>query len=125
MRSTEEAGRVGDGITCLNAYPDPIENSHQNWDPPVLFQRVCRSGPNSIIMRLLRTEEASPGRYEVETCLDNDIPPYAILSHTWGDGELTFQDVEAGRGQAKPGFEKLCQRESERVRPYLERHLLH
>jgi len=58
-------------------------------------------------MRLLRTEESCPGRYEVETYLDNDIPPYAILSHTWGDGELTFQDVEAGQGQAKPGFEKL------------------
>jgi hypothetical protein len=23
---------------------------------------------------------------------DDDIPPYAILSHTWGDDEVTFQD---------------------------------
>lgn len=25
---------------------------------------------------------------------DNSIPKYAILSHTWGDSELTFEDLE-------------------------------
>jgi len=58
-------------------------------------------------MRLLKTQETSPGVYATETFLDSSAPPYAILSHTWSDGELTFQDVESGRGQDKPGFEKL------------------
>lgn len=25
---------------------------------------------------------------------DDDIPPYAILSHTWGEGEVSLQDWE-------------------------------
>jgi len=24
--------------------------------------------------------------------VDDDIPPYAILSHSWGEEEITFQD---------------------------------
>ena len=23
----------------------------------------------------------------------NNVPPYAILSHTWGEGEVTYQDM--------------------------------
>jgi hypothetical protein len=35
----------------------------------------------------------------------NNIPPYTILSHTWGDGndELTFRDIEDGKVD-KPGL---------------------
>jgi Heterokaryon incompatibility protein (HET) len=38
------------------------------------------------------------------------VPPYAILSHTWGTGEddeVTFQDIKDGTGNDKPGFQKL------------------
>ncbi|KAG4429595.1 hypothetical protein IFR05_014919 [Cadophora sp. M221] len=37
------------------------------------------------------------------------IPPYAILSHTWGeDGdEVIYNDLIAGTGKNKPGYEKL------------------
>jgi hypothetical protein len=40
---------------------------------------------------------------------DDTIPPYAILSHTWGpdNEEVTFQDVEAGAGQGKAGYRKI------------------
>ncbi|KAI4592830.1 hypothetical protein KJ359_010383 [Pestalotiopsis sp. 9143b] len=43
------------------------------------------------------------------TDLINDIPPYAILSHTWGaDGdEVTFQDASQKGGHDKPGYEKI------------------
>ncbi|KAK4073167.1 uncharacterized protein Triagg1_5447 [Trichoderma aggressivum f. europaeum] len=39
--------------------------------------------------------------------LINEPPPYAILSHTWGgdDDEVTFSDITAGKGSAKPGTE--------------------
>jgi hypothetical protein len=37
----------------------------------------------------------------------NDTPPYAILSHTWGDDEVLFKDVEEGRERSKAGFRKL------------------
>jgi Heterokaryon incompatibility protein (HET) len=38
-----------------------------------------------------------------------DVPPYAILSHTWGqqDEEATFQDLRAGTGADKPEYAKI------------------
>jgi hypothetical protein len=39
-----------------------------------------------------------------------DVPPYAILSHTWAEDnskEVSFQDVEAGIGERKPGWKKI------------------
>ena len=41
----------------------------------------------------------------------DDIPPYAILSHTWGADheEVTFKDIykRKGKGKTKSGYEKL------------------
>lgn len=39
------------------------------------------------------------------------IPAYAILSHVWGEGEVTYQDMQASRSQAakKAGFSKISQ----------------
>ncbi|RYP86623.1 hypothetical protein DL769_000691 [Monosporascus sp. CRB-8-3] len=41
--------------------------------------------------------------------LIKDVPPYAILSHTWGDDdqEVTFKDVEEGTGRDKAGYRKI------------------
>lgn len=35
------------------------------------------------------------------------IPQYAILSHTWGDEEILFADVENGTARRKRGYRKL------------------
>ncbi|KAE9371010.1 HET-domain-containing protein, partial [Stipitochalara longipes BDJ] len=41
---------------------------------------------------------------KLEKFLDNQLPPYAILSHTWKDGEeLTLRDIEEGKTD-KPGI---------------------
>jgi ankyrin repeat protein len=39
----------------------------------------------------------------------NDIPPYAILSHTWGadHDEVTFKDLVDGVGKNKAGYRKI------------------
>jgi hypothetical protein len=37
----------------------------------------------------------------------DDIPPYAILSHTWGPQEVTFGDMRDGNGTSKTGFDKI------------------
>ncbi len=37
----------------------------------------------------------------------NKIPLYAILSHTWGENEITFQDIEGADAEQKPGYEKI------------------
>ena len=35
------------------------------------------------------------------------IPPYAILSHTWGDNEFLFEDLVNGTGESKAGYKKI------------------
>ena len=44
-----------------------------------------------------------------EMPIDDDIPQYAILSHTWGadTDEVTFGDMTNGTGKNKPGYEKI------------------
>jgi Heterokaryon incompatibility protein (HET) len=39
--------------------------------------------------------------------IGSQIPPYAILSHTWGEEEVSFQDLLAGTLVEKKGFEKV------------------
>jgi len=36
-----------------------------------------------------------------------DIPPYAILSHTWGSGEVSFEDLVNNTGKKKAGYRKI------------------
>lgn len=40
---------------------------------------------------------------------DDEIPPYVILSHTWGDDgdEVTFADLQQERGHSKAGYQKI------------------
>jgi hypothetical protein len=35
------------------------------------------------------------------------IPPYAILSHTWGPEEVTYDDIRADTGSNKRGYQKI------------------
>jgi len=37
----------------------------------------------------------------------SDPPPYAILSHTWGLEEASYQDMMNGRAKEKKGFAKI------------------
>jgi hypothetical protein len=37
----------------------------------------------------------------------SQIPPYAILSHTWDDEEVSFQELQSGNTLQKKGFEKI------------------
>jgi hypothetical protein len=55
-------------------------------------------------MRLLHFN--NDGEYSLTQFFD-DIPPYAILSHTWGLEEVTFKDMKKGNGTSKPGFDKI------------------
>ena len=47
-------------------------------------------------MRLLNTAKC-----RLEEFKDKDIPLYAILSHTWGKNEITFQDIKGGKAEEK------------------------
>jgi hypothetical protein len=58
-------------------------------------------------MRLLECRD------DGEFCLtkdfhDDEVPPYAILSHTWvEDQEITFKDLTNNSGEDKPAYEKI------------------
>jgi hypothetical protein len=59
-------------------------------------------------MRLLKLHD--DGRFSLVPFPKDKIPPYAILSHTWGrgeDDEVTFKDLIDGTGDNKKGFQKL------------------
>jgi NACHT domain/Heterokaryon incompatibility protein (HET) len=58
-------------------------------------------------MRLL--EWKSDGDFSLTEDLTNNIPPYAILSHTWGSNgeEVTFEDIMSHTGKDKPGYAKI------------------
>jgi hypothetical protein len=60
-----------------------------------------------IVMRLLQLRENGEP-YLVEF-IGSNVPPYAILSHTWGPDieEVSFQDLRDGTGKGKPGSYKI------------------
>ena len=71
---------------------------------PVLFD--CQD--LDINMRLL--EQKSNGNFGLTKEFIQDIPPYAILSHTWRTdpgGEVTLKDLLDDTGMDKAGYTKI------------------
>ena len=60
-------------------------------------------------MRLLQRSNTSEFSLNKDLVGDDIIPPYAILSHTWGADttEVTFEDLTNSTGKDKPGYEKI------------------
>jgi hypothetical protein len=58
-------------------------------------------------MRLLRLH--GDDGFSLVEFLGHSIPPYAILSHTWGpdNEEVTYRDMVYGTGQNKAGYCKI------------------
>lgn len=58
-------------------------------------------------MRLL--ERKHNGEFSLTKDFANNVPAYAILSHTWGDDdqEVTYQDLVNGSGKSKAGCQKI------------------
>ncbi|KAM7194192.1 Heterokaryon incompatibility protein (HET) domain containing protein [Rhypophila sp. PSN 637] len=69
-------------------------------------------------MRLLERDHT--GEFRLTKRLPNDkipeIPPYAILSHTWGEEEVLFGDLADGTAKNKSGYAKIqfCGAQAER-----------
>ncbi|KAH7037962.1 kinesin light chain 1 [Microdochium trichocladiopsis] len=59
-------------------------------------------------MRLLQQDNANNYTLTADLRAD-DIPPYAILSHTWGAGEVIYNDVKTSSNdwQQKAGYDKI------------------
>ncbi|KAH7408811.1 hypothetical protein DE146DRAFT_647243 [Phaeosphaeria sp. MPI-PUGE-AT-0046c] len=58
-------------------------------------------------MRLLQLEHN--GKFSLTEYVGKNVPPFAILSHTWGvdNEEVTFRDIRDGTGRDQPGYTKL------------------
>ncbi|RYP69540.1 hypothetical protein DL771_006055 [Monosporascus sp. 5C6A] len=54
-------------------------------------------------MRLLDTRNITV----VDEFFENNTPEYAILSHTWGNEEVTFQDLQNSNAYTKSGYDKI------------------
>jgi len=68
-------------------------------------------------MRLLLRSNTGEFSLTKDLVGDDTIPPYAILSHTWKEGqEVTFKDLMDGTGQSKTGYDKIrfCGQQAER-----------
>jgi hypothetical protein len=53
-------------------------------------------------MRLLHSTTLEFHEFHTEV-----TPPYAILSHTWGDEEVSFKEMKKGGAESKKGYEKI------------------
>jgi hypothetical protein len=60
-------------------------------------------------MRLLERNSAGEFTLTKDFVGDEEVPPYAILSHTWGPDteEVTFEDLINGTGKDKTGYNKI------------------
>nr|POE79589.1 vegetative incompatibility protein het-e-1 [Quercus suber] len=74
----------------------PVSHTHSR---PTLFST----------MRLLQTDPVVPdaAKLQLHEFFGDNIPPYAILSHTWGSDEVTFDDVQNGTVKGREGSAKI------------------
>lgn len=67
-------------------------------------------------MRFLHCDQ--DGKYSLKDTTPSDVPPYAILSHTWGSDEVVFADLAKmpSEWQRRAGFEKIdfCAKQARR-----------
>ena len=61
------------------------------------------SAYQSEVMRLLNSLTREPTLF----LSDDEIPPYAILSHTWEDEEVSLQDISHQEAKLKKGYNKI------------------
>jgi hypothetical protein len=77
------------------------------FEPPVTTSTTQNTTPKllpaAIIMWLIHTESL-----ELEQFFDENAPPYVILSHTWEDEEIDFQEMKSKAGiKLKKGYIKV------------------
>lgn len=45
--------------------------------------------------------------YEIREFVEGNVPDYAILSHTWGEQEVTYKDMTKGNAAKLKGYQKI------------------
>ncbi len=88
-------------------YPRGFKVSFTKLKRPVtkishLFSLTASWLSDHIKMRLLHSQTL-----KLEEFNDLTRKPYAILSHTWGEGEVSFQEMQSGEGSKKAGYSEI------------------
>jgi hypothetical protein len=68
-------------------------------------------------MRLLRFDGGHAFYFTKDFVKDDEIPPYAILSHTWQEGEeVAYSELTEGSSTEKAGYDKIrfCAQQAKR-----------
>ena len=87
-------------LLCYSYLSTPV--LRPTIEPASILERACGA-----IMRLLKCLPGDSG-FELTSFSDDLAPPYAILSHTWTDGqEVTYNELLAGTGTDKAGYAKI------------------
>jgi hypothetical protein len=82
-----------------------------------LITTVSPYSPAHNAMRLLYYTGGGELRWTEDLVGDDKVPSYAILSHTWDEGqEVTFDDLVKNSGKSKTGYNKIwfCARQAQR-----------
>ncbi|RYO94569.1 hypothetical protein DL766_001933 [Monosporascus sp. MC13-8B] len=66
-----------------------------------------RHASSAGLFRNIATRLLNVHSRRLEEYIGDRIPPYAILSHTWGDSEVTFQDLAKPDHAIKPAYAKI------------------
>lgn len=94
----------------LELYSSSFCTCYSHQDAGTLFPILNLSiSPHFVVglhvkMRLLR--HTSEDDFEL-VAFTNNIPPYAILSHTWTNDEVSYNELAAGTGKNKAGYDKI------------------
>jgi hypothetical protein len=78
-------------------------SSNLNYNPSLLYVSfiLTMSG-----LRLLRRDK--DGNLHFQEFIGGNVPPYAVLSHRWIDGEeVTFDEMQDGSATHKAGYLKV------------------
>lgn len=94
-RISKNAHEVLEGIQ--KSQSKAVANAAHTW--PTDATIYCASA-----MRLLKTHS---DQLEAKEFLGRERPPYAILSHTWGEDEVQFADLQMPFVRSMKGYRKI------------------
>jgi hypothetical protein len=86
-----------------------LNKSHASRLGGLIFEDLFPEIPSDLLRIMHLLERNNDGEFSVTKDFGDDIPWYAILSHTWGADteEVTFKDLIDGTGMDKAGYNKI------------------
>jgi hypothetical protein len=96
-----------DGRAQTRPFRDLTDNQTAVCDYDARLFTIQAQSQLRVTMRLLYFGDHGEVSLTRDLLGNDKIPPYAILSHTWGKEEVTFDDITEGTGKEKIGHNKI------------------